>query len=130
MADDYGIDVSTIPDLSPAFALVSGRDALVQCLVRRLRTPRGSLPFHPDDGICLSDWLHEGVTQTSIWSLQAAVETELRKDERVQAVSCSAVFDAASGSLSVAIRVTPVTGRPFRMTASVSDFDFSLLSVE
>ena len=130
MATDYGIDVSTIPDLDPVFALVSGRDALIQALVRRLQTPRGALPFNPDDGLDVRDWLHEGQTATQLFRLRSMVEAELLKDERVLSVTCQTAWSAGSDELTLTIDVEPVVGKAFTMTAAISAFDFRIIGVE
>lgn len=131
MATDYGIDVSTIPDLDPVFALVSGRDALIQSLVRRLQTPRGALPFNPDDGLDVCDWLHEGQTATQLFRLRSMVEAELLKDERVLSVTCqTAWLPDGCDELTLTIDVEPVVGKTFTMTAAISAFDFRIIGVE
>ena len=130
MATDYGIDVSTIPDLDPVFALVSGREALAQAIVRRLQTPRGALPFNPDDGLDVCGWLHEGRTATQLFRLRSAVEAEVLKDERVLSATCETSWAAGSEALTLRVGVEPVVGKAFTLTASVSDFDFALIGVE
>ena len=130
MTTDYGIDVSTFPDLDPAFSLVSGREALAQSLTRRLQTPRGALPFHPDDGIDVRDWLHEGVDAVTLFRLRSEIEAELEKDERVLAASCVTEWEPGAGGLSLSVSVEPVIGERFALIVSVSDFDFSLIGVE
>lgn len=129
MATDYGIDVSTLPDLDQAFGLISGQTALAESLARRIQTPRGALPFNPDDGVDVTDWLHGTMTDTEVFRLRQAVESEMMKDERVLSVACDAVWDASSASLSLVIRVVPVEGREFSMTANLTDFDFRLIGV-
>lgn len=130
MATDYGIDVSTIPDLDPVFALVSGREALIQALWRRIQTPKGALPFNPDDGLDVRDWLHEGRTPTQLFRLRSSVEAELLKDERVLSVTCETSWTPGGEGVELRIFVEPVVGKAFTMTASVSDFDFSIIGVE
>ena len=130
MATDYGIDVSTLPDLDQAFGLISGQTALAQCLLRRIQTPRGALPFNPDDGIDVADYLHGAFTDTDLFRLKNAVESELKKDERVLDIRCEASFSASDNALSLTIAVFPVEGRQFNLTANISAFDFRLIGIQ
>lgn len=131
MADiDFGSDISTVPDLDPAFRPISGQQVLAQALMRRLSTPRGALPFNPDDGLDLNDWLHRGIDTTTLYRLKNAVKAECEKDERVYAVAVSLSPSARLDALTIRIQVEPVTGQEFSMTARLTAFDFSLLSVE
>ena len=130
MAIDYGTDISTMPDLDPAFVAISGPKVLAQALMRRLSTPHGALPFNPDDGLDLNDWLHQGLDATTLYRLKSAIEAECERDERVYSVAVSLDASARLDALTIRILVEPVSGQEFAMTARLTAFDFSLLSVE
>lgn len=131
-ATDFGVDVSTIPDLDPAFAPINGRDVLAEAIARRLQTARGALPFNPDDGVDLNEWLHEGTTNQALYRLRGAIRAECEKDERVFEANVAIAFDetASNKALRLTITIDPVEGFQFTMTARVSEFDFTLLRVE
>ena len=84
-------DITTFPDLD--FHLVSGRRALAEALARRLQTPRGSLFYAPDYGLDLREMLNMRVTQGDLFAWKAAVEQEIRRDERVLSVNADLTFD-------------------------------------
>lgn len=130
MAIDYGTDISTDPDLDPAFGSLSGPEVLTQALMRRLSTPQGALPFNPDDGIDLNDWLHRGITHKALYWLKSAIEAECEKDERVYAVAAAVSADSTGEALTIDLAVEPIQGRAFRFTAKLSSFDFTLLNIE
>lgn len=128
---DYGIDISTDPDLDPAFAPIRGRQVLAQVLARRLQTVRGSLPFNPYDGLDLNDWLHEAATAPSLYQLRSAIQAECEKDERVYAVEVQLnASPTSSKALHLQLSVEPVEGMPFSMTAELTAFNFTLLNIE
>ncbi len=95
MATDYGTDLNLISrpdgllDFSDTGDVISGEDLLIQAVIIRLTTDRGSVLDAPDDGINLTDWLSRGMTLADAGSLSGVIENEILKDERFVAVRAS-----------------------------------------
>lgn len=127
MSTDFGTDISTAPDLDESFAPLTGQAAVAESLLRRFQTPRGSLAFHPDDGLDLTEYLHEGVDAAMLYGLKSAIETECLKDERV--LEAQASLAHADESLDVAIDVESADG-PFRLTLRVTELSVEMLDAQ
>ena len=111
---EYGIDVSTFPDLDPQFRLISGRRAIVEVVMRRFSTPHGALLDDPTPSV-LYQWQH-------------ALQVEALKDERV--LSAEVVFDTtrliSRGVLVISVALTDADG-PFRFVLAVDQMTVELL---
>jgi phage baseplate assembly protein W len=119
MATDFGLDVSTFPDLDPNFTSISGTRVVAESLARRLTTPRGALPFFPDYGTDVRSWLNESVTQDRIATWQRAIEAECLKEERVLSAKASVLFDFQAQNLAVTVSAVTADG-PFKLNLSVN----------
>lgn len=126
-ATDYGVDVSTYPDLDAQFSLCKGLDGLAQSVWRRLQTAPGALPFYPDEGIDVREYLHEGVSMATLVALRNDVESEVMRDERVR--RCAVDLEAYDDTLKMSVRVEAMTGEAFTLVAKVGKMDFSLIGV-
>lgn len=92
--DPIGTDMA---DAGKPHILVAGVDNLRAALLRRLRTPKGWLPHHPDYGSALPAFVGEPLTPALVVALRAEVDRVLREDPRVlsvQQVGVSVDFDA------------------------------------
>lgn len=119
----YGSDISCAYDVDAGMAELDGFDTLVlaQALLRRLDTPRGSLPDDPGYGISLRDMLNKGTTTSEIASLAGRIRNELGKDDRVESVAATVTPSTGLDSLAVVVLVVPVdSGEPFSMTLAVT----------
>lgn len=123
---DFGEDVSVFPTLSGSLALVSGRRVLGEALLKRFTTRRGQLPFHPDYGFYVQDYLHDGVTAEQLYFLKASIEAEAEKDERVDLANAILTFNQAEQKLTVQLEVQTQEG-PFRFTLSITELTTALL---
>ena len=121
---DLGSDVSTYIendegelDLDPFFGVISGPPALAECQTRRLETPSGSLPWDLDAGYDLLALVNKsGVAAIAV---QAAVDAEMRKDERVDDVDVTCVVDASGDPT---ISVAGLSGQgPFSLVVQPPD---------
>lgn len=77
--------------------LVAGVDNLRGALLRRLRTPRGYMPHHPEYGSDLPNFVGRPMTPSLVLSIRAEVDRVLRADPRVitvQSVGISVDGDA------------------------------------
>lgn len=119
----YGSDVSCVSDVDAGVVELSGSDPLVvaQALVRRLDTPRGSLPDDPSYGISLRSYLSAGTTTTDIQRLAGVIRNELVKDDRVESLSVTVTPSTTGDALAVLLSITPAdSGIPFTMTLAVT----------
>lgn len=120
----YGSDVSCGSDLDEDVKELDGFDPLVmkQAILRRLDTPRGSLPDDPNYGISLRSMLNAGADSERIASFGGIIRNEVCKDDRVAnaivEVTPSAAFDAFRAVLQVR-PVDPSLGG-FSMTLAVT----------
>lgn len=118
-----GIDISGVDDIDIALSPVDGPTALLQALARRLQTPAGSLFYDPNYGLDVRQWVHAGAMPVS--RIEAAVEGELLKDERVSDARCSASF--ASGALQLQVAVTTDEDETYELTLGVNSDIVELL---
>lgn len=132
MTTDFGVDIHTpnAMGVDPYFSLVSGVDALVERLLRRLVTARGSLELIGDDpafGYDVRAHLYEEDSDTG--AIATAVNDELAKDECVEVVTSAVSFDEGGGSLRIAANVLSAFG-PFKLVLAVDAVSASVLAVE
>lgn len=128
MATD-GIDISATLDLDPAFRAVRGAVALGQALFRRLITPTGGLLFDETFGLGIQRFINASTAADSkaLTRLAVACEAECRLDERVADVDAKAYVER--GAVVIELRVTPLEGVPFTLTAEINEVSASLLSI-
>lgn len=123
----YGTDLSCVTDLDPDLAEVdpASTTAIAQALLRRLITPRGSLPDDPDYGYDLRGLLNRGVTANDLRSITSQARNECRKDDRVTDVDIDATFTLGASQLDVSITVTPADPATdtFSFTFAITDTD-------
>lgn len=127
----WGTDLSCAEDLTEEMDEVGGLDArvLAEAIVRRLTTPRGSLPdvraadFRDMNyGLDLSSYLNRGVTADEIRGLAAIVRSELTKDDRISGVTVTVTPSPNGSSLAIDLLVTPRDPGidPFSLVLSVT----------
>jgi hypothetical protein len=130
-----GTDIATpvseegILDLDPAFGLVTGRLQLAQAIGRRITRRRGELGWigdDPDDGMDVRDYLGSDADATSAFRIEAQVQAEVMRDERVLAAEVKAAI--ADGILTLSLRLADADG-PFRLVLAVSAVTIDLLKV-
>jgi hypothetical protein len=128
MATD-GIDISATNDLDPAFRTVRGNTALGQALYRRLITPTGGLLFDETYGLGIQAFINASTAADSkaLTRLAVACEAECRLDERVADVEARA--NVENGAIVIELRVQPLEGTSFDLTAAITDVSASLLSI-
>lgn len=150
MSTDYGHDVSVtlrsvalefpdgttrvVTDVQHALdqVEVSGRAGLVEALVRRLVTYRGTLidvvipSTTADYGTTILEFVNDDIGPRELARASAAVDAELRKDERV--IRSTTVATLVGEILMLAITIIDGTG-PFKLVFAVSSATVQLLSV-
>ena len=129
MTTIFGDDITCDPEdgIPATFELVSGRAALVQAILRRFQTRRGTLVDDPDYGLDLTDWVGKRTDTAQLLAWQQALQAEARKDQRVR--SARARLTTPSGVLRFTLALETAEG-PFSLTVQVSEVSVDLLSVE
>lgn len=129
MATDFGTDIDCGPDgLSPTFDLVSGRQALVQAVLHRYQTQRGSLVDDRNYGLDVRAWVGKRADSVQRLAWQGQLEAEARKDERILGAQARLTFDTTTGFLRFTLAVETTEG-PFTLTVAVTELTVDLLAV-
>jgi phage baseplate assembly protein W len=106
--------------------MVSGNLAVSQAIARRLQTPRGNLIDDPNYGTDLTAYLLDDITPGQLNAIQAAVNQECLKDQRVTAASStvqligtvlivSIALQAGAGPFSLVLSVGQVAANPVQI---------------
>ncbi len=123
----FGTDISTFPVPDTTFSSISGFRALHEALCRRLLTRKGLLPFHPDYGVDLRQYLNESITDQVLSEAKATALAELRQDERVDTVDATVSYASSTQVLSFLFRGASAAG-PFVFTLAVSQLTVAIYS--
>jgi hypothetical protein len=128
---DFGLDVSTYPDLDLSFTPISGQRVLAEAVMRRLETDRGTLVYDLDYGIGIRSWLSRSVTSSQLEELRSQIELECMADERVAAADVKMTWQREANALTISIALTPADGvtPPFRLVLQVTAVTLDLLSL-
>lgn len=118
-------DVWCVDDFKSTMPMVFGREALAQRLMRRLTTRPGQLPFWPNDGLDVRDYL---LSKANISNIPGAVEAECLKDEQVEDVSVQSSISDDGRSLTLRILIEDAQG-PFTFTMTVDDAQTRLVEL-
>lgn len=126
----FGDDIACDPEtgIPATFELVSGRTTLVQAILRRFQTRRGTLVDDPDYGLDLTDWVGKRTDTAQLLAWQQALQAEARKDQRVRSARAR-LTTLPSGVLRFTLALETSEG-PFSLTVQVSEVSVDLLSVE
>jgi len=126
MADVYGADVSTFPDLDVRGVQIREEESVAECCLRRLGIDNGSISYDKDAGFNLRDLLNEDLSDSDLRRNEVRAAMECEKDERVRSATVSMTLDAATFTLKVRIRGVLVSGRTFALTAAISKVSVEL----
>jgi len=134
-ATDYGYDLTTYAQgiqggaggLDPAFRVISGPRVVVEAIVRRWTTPRGSLITDPNAGIDLRAFIGQGVTQNNVRLIAPFLVREAMADERVLDAQVVPTYDFASRTMTIGATITLAQG-PFSFVVSASAERIIILS--
>lgn len=109
MTTDYGVDFSTYwnketgqPDLDPNFVPIRGPRVVMEAVCRRLITPRKSM-LDKNCGYDLRKLLQATLTSAAVARIQAEIEAECLKDERIEAADVTVQLPLATGELVIRI---------------------------
>lgn len=135
MSSALGIDLYCADDMRLDMPTVSGRMNLGLALLRRLTTPNGRFSWLDLDGVTVRGWPEYGLdlrgfilSKTNADTIARAAEGECAKDERVHAVTATAVYTAAN-AIALTLEITDEDG-PFVLTLSISDAAATLVSLQ
>lgn len=81
--ENYGGDILS-DDLN--FNVCDEKTGLNERILRRLQTPRGSLPWAQDDGLDLNSFLNEGLVDAQLRNLESQIKNEINKEEGILSV--------------------------------------------
>lgn len=126
---DYGLDVSTFPDLDPTFALISGNRVLAEVVLRRWSTPSGMFSYDLTAGIDIMLYLNRDIDSKRSNDLRRALQIEAEKDERIFSCAVTLSFDFAHNTLTISAAITPMDGATFALVCSVQNLTIQLLRV-
>lgn len=133
MAVGYGRDLSCLNALVTG-RMVGGKTLLVQAIVRRLTTPRGTLRGSAEAsryGIDLAGYVGQVGDAVAAAALPAVIESELLKDDRIASVAVAVTYTRdAAGLVTYLVRidVTPASElEDFALTLAVSDVTVSMI---
>jgi hypothetical protein len=115
-----GSDISGVDDLDAALTEVSGRLSLGQAVLRRFRTPTGTLPEDPAYGFDLTEVV--GTTMPPLHIEQKAL-AQVYAEEEVQRASADARLLGETMTLDVTI--VDAAG-PFTLTVSADALNVSM----
>lgn len=115
-------------DLDPSGAVVEGPMCVAQTVLRGWETPQGSMPWAPDEGFYLADWLNADLDEADVLAIGSGLEADALLDERVESISVTPTFDAAASRLSISAEGQTAEG-PFKLVLESSDLDVSILAV-
>lgn len=125
---DLGTDVNWTPTgIDPTYALVSGRTALAQGLVRRFVTPRGTHPKDKNFGFDIRSWVNKAATARKILEIETFIEGEASKEERIQDVAASVQLDREM--LVIELGITDAEG-PFKLVLAATGVTVEILRVQ
>jgi hypothetical protein len=120
----YGVDLSCVEDVTDDLAEVDPNSvtALGEALLRRLTTPRGTLPDDRNYGIDVRSFCNLGMSTQDIRDLASKIRSEVTKDDRVDDAAVT-IGNPVTSDLSIAVQVTPVDRAlgVFTLTLAVTD---------
>lgn len=109
---DYGTDISTLPDLDPTFALISGVDVERESIVRELSTPAGALYWATTYGFDVRGLVDSSFSDTDAKALQLAIQRRLLRREKITKASVTVAFSSLAQTLTISITCVGANG-PF-----------------
>lgn len=125
-AVDFGTGINCNTDLPLKFTFASGYLNLANNLLRRLTTPRGSLPWDLNCGYDVKLLLRDDMGPAGLAAVKSSIESECEKDPRVLVAVATLTFIAAASSLAIALQITTATGS-FSFVVAISKLTVSML---
>jgi hypothetical protein len=120
------IDVWCLDDFKASMPAISGRMALAQRLARRLITRRGSMPWWPNDGTDLRQYL---LSKASPSEIAGAAKNECKKDEQVEDARVELEVLSDGREILLTILITEAAG-PFAFTLLIGEAVLQLVALQ
>ena len=125
--DEYGRDLACVDDLSYALHEIrEGKRGIAESVARRLQV--SALFYGKNYGYDLRQHLGAAVVD-SPGDIEAGVEAEALKDERVSEAHAVVTYNDTNESLQVSIRLVAYSVGPFDMTLQVTQLSVELTEV-
>lgn len=122
-ASPFGVDISTfrggVPGLDPTFTPITGGRVVVEAVLRRWLTPRGSLDDLPEDGCDCRKFIQMRMSATNRARAKRELEAEARKEDGV-AICTVTVEPLEGGGLRITGSIKTRTGQTFRTVISAT----------
>jgi hypothetical protein len=125
---DFGIDISTFPDLDTSFTTITGFRVLAEAIARRFITPAGTLHRDPDYGFDVRALLNEKFTPADLYIWKRMMEAQAEEDERVRSADITLTLGADNRSIRIHCAIETMQG-PFSMVLNVGQVRVELLEV-
>jgi len=121
----YGTDIYLINgdfQIAPSgdLLLLDERQTLIQDIINRLKTYKGSHFAHPDYGTNIYDYLRANGDDQTLLALINDIEEELLKDPRIWDVEVEVVERNLKG-VKLLIHIQPIEDSPFSLVLSADD---------
>lgn len=116
---DYGYDMDLFLDLTRDMRATTGKRLVINDLIGRLVD---SLFYDPSFGIQLQNRLKR-VNVKTLPNLETEVVNELERDDRVESVQCSIVYDPSTNNVNVSIAGVLRDGDSFEFIGAMDDED-------
>lgn len=127
----YGVDLDCVTDITPTCDEVDpmSRVAVAQAAIRTLITPRGTLIDAPDYGFDVRKHCNRATTAAELRSVADQAAAAVRKDDRVDDATVTALYDDRERRLTVSVRLTCVDPElgTFALTFAVDESGAALL---
>ncbi len=107
--------------------MVSGFRVVGEAIYRRWTTPRGRLIGYPNYGTDLTAFINDDMSKRDIAAMNAALQAEALKDERVTGATVTSTLD--SDGLLTVVGVFDTGQGPFTLTIAASDVSVKILEI-
>ena len=128
----YGSDLACVftstgvGDMTAGASEVSGVMVVVQRILRRITTRKGTVIGCPNDCLDIRDFLRAGNTPQALAGLQGQLQAEIAKDEAVTSVSANVVYSTQTGTMSITLSIVTGLG-PFTLVLNISSLTLAIL---
>ena len=109
--------------------ILDEKKTLIQDVINRLKTVKGSYEIHPDYGSNIHRYVRASGNHETVLSLINEIEEELLKDPRIWEVDVQIVQRTLKG-LKLLIEVKPIEESPFNLVLSLEESEKINLAVE
>jgi len=127
--DIYFINGDFMINANGDLLLLDEKKTLIQDIINRLKTVKGSYEIHPDYGSNIYRYIRAIGDELTILSLINDIEEELLKDPRVWDVDVE-VVERTLFSLKLLISIQPIDESPFNLILSLEEPDKVEFAVE